>query len=64
MDIHEWNSVFVLMGGSIVCSCCMTAQSSDYSEKNFPHSMGCKHDDDETQHPWQTLHELLDAERG
>lgn len=64
MGIQEWNSVFVLIGGRVVCSGCMTAQLLTESEKSFPHSPGCKHDDDETQHPWQTLHELLDAERG
>lgn len=65
MNIFEWNAVFVLMGGSIVCSGCMTAQPLTQSEMSFPHSPGCKHVDvDETQHSWETLHELLDAARG
>jgi len=42
----------------------MTAQPLTQSEKSFPHLAGCKHDDEATQHPWQTLHEIIDNERG
>lgn len=64
MDIYEWNAVFVLMGGSVVCSGCMVAQPLSQSEERFPHSPGCKHDDHQTEHPWKTLHDLLDQARG
>ena len=64
MDIYEWNSVFVLMGGNVVCSGCMASQPLTQSEKSFPHSPGCKHDDEDTQRPWQKLHECIEKERG
>lgn len=64
MDIHEWNAVFVLMGGCVVCSGCMVAQPLGQSEERFPHSPECKHDDEDTQHPWKVLHDILDHERG
>lgn len=64
MDIHEWNAVFVLMGGSVVCSGCSMAQPLEGAEKRFQHLPGCKHDDQETQHPWVMLHDILDVQRG
>jgi hypothetical protein len=64
MDINEWNAVFVLMGESVVCSGSMVAQPLSQSEERFRHSPGCKHDDEDTQHPWKALHDILDKERG
>lgn len=63
-QLVEWNSVFVLMGGVVVCSGCMTPQSVLDSNKDFPHVKGCKHDDAETRRPWEILHSVLDAVRG
>lgn len=40
MDIREWNSIFVLMGGSVVCSGCMAAQPLADTDKQFAHSRG------------------------
>lgn len=64
MNIREWNAVFVLMGGSVVCSGCMVAQPLSASHQRFPHLISCKHEDEDTQRPWATLHEILDNERG
>lgn len=64
MGIYEWNAVFVLVGGNVVCSGCMAGQKLQQSEENFPHSPGCKHDDEDTKRPWRVLHKILDCERG
>jgi hypothetical protein len=64
MDIYEWNAVFVMMGGSVVCSGCMMAQQLEDERQVFPHAIGCKHDDPDTQHPWWTLQQLIDQVRG
>lgn len=64
MDISEWNAAFVLMGGSVVCSGCMAAQLLSQSEETFRHSPGCKHEDEESQHPWKVLQTFLIASAG
>lgn len=63
-DLLEWNSVFVLMGGSVVCSGCMIAQPLMAAGEPFLHEAGCKHDDVFTQHPWITLYQILDRNHG
>lgn len=40
MHIREWNSIFVLMGGGVVCSGCMAAQPLADTDKQFAHSPG------------------------
>jgi len=45
MGIHVCNAVFALMGGRVLCSGCMVAQSLEDSEKIFPPSNRCKRDD-------------------
>lgn len=52
MNIHQWNSVFVLIDGSFVCPRCMIAQPLVCLGEMPPHSPECKYDVEETQHPW------------
>jgi hypothetical protein len=63
-ELLEWNAVFLLMGGSVVCSGCMIAQPVMAAGEPFPHEGGYKHDDDFTQHPWITLYQILDRNHG
>lgn len=63
-QLLEWNAVFLLMGGSVVCSGCMAAQPLMAAGVEFTHGEGCKHDDDFTQHPWITLYQILDRNHG
>jgi len=60
----EWNAVFALMGGAVICCGCMNAQPILAAGKPFPHETGCKHDDAFTQHPWITLYQILDRNHG
>jgi len=64
MNIFEWNAVFALIGGSVVCSGCMMAQPLEDETQVFPHKSDCKHDDPSTQHPWWVLQQLIEQVRG
>lgn len=56
-----WSATFVLMGGTVVCTGCMTAQSLADNHKDFPHADGCRYADAHARRPWDDLHAILSS---
>jgi hypothetical protein len=63
MKITSWSSMFVLVGGRVVCTECKASQALDDEDKVFPHAAMCCHDEKAAQYPSESLHDTLDMQR-
>lgn len=60
----KWSAAWALIGGLVVCTQCMRAQSISQSGEPFAHEPHCKSREELSDTPWADLHQILDKERG
>jgi hypothetical protein len=59
-----WCSAWALADGLVICPFCMRTQLLTLADEPFEHALSCKAVRQRDPHPWATLHDILDRERG
>ncbi len=62
--LAAWSAVFLLTDGKVVCRGCEQSQMLADDPIPFPHLPDCKHRQERFEHPWASLHNILDTARG
>ena len=60
----QWNAIFQISGGSLICQGCLAGQGLMDAERAFPHTEHCQYRHPGSEFPWIALHEILDSFRG
>jgi hypothetical protein len=60
----QWNSLFQISDGKLVCRGCLAGQGLMDAEQAFLHTAHCQDHHPESEFPWIALHEILDNFRG
>ncbi|WP_285348463.1 hypothetical protein [Pseudomonas sp. ME-P-057] len=63
-SIEKWNARWMIVSGRAVCTSCMESQALEDCEKAFCHADTCAVSNQESKHPWGSLHVILDYARG
>lgn len=59
-----WCESWMLSAGSVVCLECVRSQLLSQCQYPFEHETGCSNAETAGVAPWETLHNILDGERG
>jgi hypothetical protein len=59
-----WCNSWALVSGEVMCTGCLRSQVLSQSRKPFEHEAGCTNAETAGVAPWETLHNVLDSERG
>lgn len=63
-ELQQWNAIFGLVAGKVICSTCLREQEVMDAEEAFLHRDGCVHKESDLTRPWAVLHSILDSARG
>lgn len=62
--IERWNDRWMIVAGLVVCNRCLESQALEGCESPFFHAHACEISDEQSNHPWIELHDILDSVRG
>lgn len=62
--LFQWNTLFEISDGKVVCRGCLAGQGLMDAEKGFQHTEYCLDNRSESEFPWITLHNIPDSFRG